>query len=273
VCTRCLGRGGVRPAPVAADSAAATRSASPPGRSCSASRASTSARSRPEGLDYWSSGSSRHRHRLAVSEPGATAPLLPADRWWPRPWLASRPSSVVRLALRGRYRAVEWPRRPDQGAVGVLAALWLPARLHLVAPPRRRLSRGTARLRRGLGWSGGAAGGPVSAEIAAAYFAAADVYVTASVADTRHPASGAREGAGRQPRCSDTAPEWCSPWRSLPRRRTIAASSPTRVRRAARNRASRVRSCGSGHPNEGRLRHTALRTRGDGRRRPGTPAR
>jgi len=224
-CTRCLGGWESDQAPVAADLCGGHPLRLATWSFLLGEQASTSARSRPE-------GSTTCRRVLGDTVTASRertwrhAPLLPADPLV-RAWLASRPSSVGPIGSAWPISSVEWPRRPDQGAVGVLALYGLPARSTWWRHPDAPISGHCATSSRTSAWSGGAAGGPVSAEIAAAYFAAADVYVTASVADTEGTRRACARGAGRQPRCSDTAAGVVLTWRSPPRRRTIAASSPT----------------------------------------------
>jgi len=119
------------------------------------------------------------------------------------------------------------------------------------APPRRRLSRALRDFVEDLGLVGAVQlVGPVSAEIAAAYFAAADVYVTASVADT--------EGTRRAVRArvpvvnldgSDTA---AGVVLTVAQPSLVAATiarllTDTAFAAAARNRASRGAQLRSGH--------------------------
>jgi len=248
-CTRCLGRVGVRPG---------TGRSRPlrrhPLRLATwsfllASRASTSARSRPEGLDYLVVGVLGDTvNRLAVSEPGATAPLLPAIR-------CGRALAGIKAEFGGSDWLCVADIEPLSGQDDLIKALWafsrlygLPARLHLVGATPDGAYLGALRdFVEDLGLVGAVQlVGPVSAEIAAAYFAAADVYVTASVADTEGTRRAVR---ARVPSSTSMAatrrPEWCSPWRSPP---SSPPPSPpphdTAFAAAARNRASRVRSCG-----------------------------
>ncbi len=122
-----------------------------------------------------------------MSEPGATAPLLPAD-----------PLVAEALAgIKAEFGGSDWlcvaDIEPLSGQDDLIKALWafsrlygLPARLHLVGATPDGAYLGALRdFVEDLGLVGAVQlVGPVSAEIAAAYFAAADVYVTASVADT-----------------------------------------------------------------------------------------
>jgi glycosyltransferase involved in cell wall biosynthesis len=152
-----------------------------------------------------------------VSEPGATAPLLPAD-----------PLVAEALAgIKAEFGGSDWlcvaDIEPLSGQDDLIKALWafsrlygLPARLHLVGATPDGAYLGALRdFVEDLGLVGAVQlVGPVSAEIAAAYFAAADVYVTASVADTEGTRRAVR--AGRRPRHASS----------------LSTSSPTAGRRS-----------------------------------------